>query len=147
MKETIKALIDKVLTDMEDIGIKKTDEAAALIFETGNAESGYRHLEQIGGPAKGFFQIEGWVIKDCWDNYIVFRKSIQKFLEGYGFDPDNMEFCLTSNIALQIAFCRICYRRKPGSIPKDIEGRAAYWKKHYNTPLGRGTVEHYLEAN
>ena len=147
MKDTIKKLINKVLTDMESIGIKNTKEAEDLVFETGNAESGYRALEQKGGPALGFFQIEGWVIKDCFDNYIAYRNSIQKFIEGYGFNYDNMDFCLTSNIALQIIFCRICYRRKPGAIPKDKEERAAYWKKHYNTPLGKGTPEHYLEAN
>ena len=44
------------------------------------------------------------------------------------------------------AICRIHYWRKPGAIPAEIEGQAAYWKRHYNTPLGRGTVEKYLKC-
>tara|TARA_Y100001938_G_scaffold19324_1_gene24048 strand:+ start:700 stop:1149 length:450 start_codon:yes stop_codon:yes gene_type:complete len=148
MKETIRKIIRKVLEKLSDSGIKYSDNAEDLIFETGNAETGYRHLEQMGGgPAVGFFQIEGWVIKDCWDNYIVFRKPLIEFAKSLGFNEEDMEFSVTSNIALQVFFARICYRRKPGSIPETMEDRASYWKKHYNTPLGKGTPEHYLKAN
>lgn len=34
----------------------------------------------------------------------------------------------------------------PASIPETMEDRAAYWKKHYNTEAGKGTVEHYMES-
>ena len=60
---------------------------------------------------------------------------------------EKKEFCIFSNIALAVAFCRIHYRRQPGAIPKTMEGRAKYWKKFYNSELGRGTPEHYMKAN
>ena len=33
-----------------------------------------------------------------------------------------------------------------GALPKagDIEGQGQYWKTHYNTPLGKGTVTWYV---
>ena len=68
-----------------------------------------------------------------------------------GLVEDDLTFCLLTNIALQVAFCRIYYRRKPGAIPGTIPKRAAYWLKHYNTggPHGRGkgAVDHYVAAN
>ena len=35
--------------------------------------------------------------------------------------------------------------RQPEALPEagDIEGQAAFWKQHYNTPLGAGTVSKY----
>jgi hypothetical protein len=39
---------------------------------------------------------------------------------------------------------RTHYLRCPGPIPHTIEGQAAYWKLHYNTPLGKGTEEEYM---
>lgn len=149
MKDTIKEIIEVVLKKLDkDTNINYSEEASDLIFETGNAETGYKHLKQMGGgPAVGFFQIEGWVIKDCYVNYIKYRPILIKFAEALGFDEDDMEFSVMSNIALQVFFCRICYRRRPGSIPMSTQERAVYWKKEYNTEKGKGTPEHYMEAN
>ena len=35
-----------------------------------------------------------------------------------------------------------------GFTPKagDLEGQAKYWKKYYNSHLGKGTIEHFMEA-
>jgi hypothetical protein len=64
-----------------------------------------------------------------------------------GYIEKDPVFSALTNIAVAIAMCRIYYWRQPGSIPKTIGGRAEYWKKHYNTAGGKGTPEHYLEAN
>ena len=148
MIKSIKEIIDEVLTGLEDIGIPKTKESLNLVFETGMAESGYRHLEQVGGgPALSFWQIEGWVAQDIWDNFITFRKPYIEAVYKLGLIEDKIPFCIYTNIALAAAFCRIHYRRKPGAIPKSMPGRAAYWKKWYNSEEGAGTVDHYVAAN
>lgn len=54
---------------------------------------------------------------------------------------------LRYNPYLSLIFTRLFYRLIPEAIPETIEGRAKYWKKYYNTVLGKGTVEHYLEMN
>ena len=148
MIESIKDIIDDVLNQLEDVGIPNTEEARYLVFETGMAESGYRHLEQIGGgPALSFWQIEDWVCQDIWDNFIVYRKPYIQAMYKLGLIEESIPFCVFSNIALAAAFCRIYYRRMPGAIPNSMPERAAYWKRFYNTVEGKGTVDHYVGAN
>ena len=149
MIESIKDIIDDVLTSLEDVGIPNTEEARALVFETGMAESGYRALEGYGrgNPAVSFWQIEPATIRDIWENYISYRKKLITAVYKLGLIEESKEFCIFSNIALASAFCRIHYRRQPGSIPESMPARASYWKKWYNTPKGKGTVDHYIAAN
>ena len=148
MKETIRGLIVEVLEKLDDAGIRYSPEAVDLVFETGNAETGYRHLEQMGGgPAKSFWQVELNTLADNWENYISYRKPLIEALYKLGYIEKDPEFSIVANIAVGIAMCRIYYYRQPGSIPKTIEGRADYWKIFYNTEGGKGTPEHYLEAN
>ena len=53
---------------------------------------------------------------------------------------------LATNPMYGAAVCRQCYYRKPDALPAagDIEGHANFWKKHYNTLLGAGTVTKYV---
>lgn len=144
-----KELVIEVLKRMSKI--KKSfysKDAVDLIIETAITESGnFKYLKQIKGPAVGFTQIEPDTIKDCWNNYIIYRKDLTAFILSLGFNPDDMEFSIWSNLGLQIAFTRICYYRRPGKIPGTKEERASYWKKEYNTILGKGTIQHYLDLN
>jgi hypothetical protein len=126
-----------------------SDDALSLIMRTGFAESGFRHLEQMGdGPAVGFFQVEPATIMDTWDNYVQYRPELRNALYSLGFDESEGRHRVMSNIALQVAFCRLKYRRDKYAIPKtaDLEGQAKYWKRVYNTRLGKGTVEHFIKA-
>jgi hypothetical protein len=145
MKKSIKKIIKYTLKKLA----MDSEEARALIFATGNAESGYRVLEQIGGPAIGFFQVEPNTIADVWDNYVFYRPEIKTDLWSLGFDESNMSGSVMASIALQVAFARLQYKRDPNKLP-DMGNKAAmaeYWKRVYNTELGRGTVKHFLEAN
>ena len=147
MKE-MKNIIKEVLTSLEHLTeIPNSNEAVNLIYETGMAESGYRALVQRGGPALSFFQIEPATARDIFNNYVEYREPLVEALINFGLDPMNLNFSVKTNIAIAICMCRFHYRRVPSAIPKTIEGRAKYWKKHYNTELGKGTVEHYLDAN
>ena len=147
MISSIREIIDEVLTQLEDIGIKKTPESFDLVFETGMAESHYKHIEQIGGgPGLGFFQCEVNTCYDIWENFVTFRKPYIETLYKLGLVEDRMTFCLLTNIALQVAFCRIHYRRQPGAIPKTLPARANYWLKYYNAG-GKGSIDHYVGAN
>ena len=146
MKEDVKKIIEETLDTMG----MKTDDAVDMIYRTGMAESGYRCLIQKGGgPALGFFQCEPNSAKDTLENYVSFRPKYKAMLENLGLDENNLEFSLVSNIALQVAFCRLHYRRIPSQLPKkgDIKAQAIYWKDHYNSALGKGTHEHFIEAN
>ena len=125
-------------------------DAFCMVMRTGMAETGFRHLTQMGdGPALGFFQVEPKTIMDTMDNYVNYRPKIEECLCELGYADSEVAYRVTSNIALQVAFCRLKYRRDKKAIPpaSDLEGQAKYWKRVYNTRLGKGTIEHFLEAN
>ena len=116
------------------------------------AESGYRALKGYGdgNPAIGFWQIEPATLDDMIDNYIKYRSKYKIELIDLGMKFDNSKIIsVMSNMAIQAALCRLHYRRDKDPIPSwtDLEAQGAYWKRIYNTPLGRGTVEHFVEAN
>ena len=145
MIEDIKEIAEEVLYKLDAY----SDDALALVMRTGMAESGYRVLRQMdGGPAVGFWQVELETAQDTLKNFVDYRKKYKDVLVELGLG-NNLEFSLLSNIALQVAFCRLKYLRDPEPIPcwTDIEGQASYWKRVYNTELGAGTIKHFLEAN
>ena len=82
-----------------------------------------------------------------FENFVLYRKSYIEALYKLGLVEEDLTFCVLTNIALATAFCRIYYRRKPGNIPGSMPGRAAYWRKYYNTAGGAGSVDHYIAAN
>ena len=146
MNKSIKKIIKLAL---QHLGLDSED-AREMLYVTGKAESGYKALQQYGGgPALGFFQMEPNTAIDIWDNYVMYRPKYRDKLFSLGFDDGNIEFCLLSNIGLQAAFCRLHYRRVPSALPKKdhLEAQAKYWKKYYNSHLGKGTITHFMEAN
>lgn len=150
LKDTFKSIVKDTIKRMELVNPKfYSPEAVDLVYETAVVESGnFKYLKQIKGPAIGFTQLEPETVWDCWENYIVFRNVLKHFFEEeLKFDHNDLAFCVLTNLALQVAFARIWYYRRPGKIPTTLEGRARYWKIHYNTIKGKGTVEHYLELN
>ena len=145
MIDDIKEIAEEVLYKLNTY----TPDALALVMRTGMAESGYRHLRQMNeGPAIGFWQVELDTAQDTLDNFVNYRERLKKTLIDLGLGND-LEFSLLSNIALQVAFCRLKYMRDPNPIPDwtDLRGQAKYWKKVYNTELGAGTIEHFMEVN
>ena len=140
MADEINALIAEVV---ETFG--GGEAAAELIYRTGKAESGYRTRRQYGGgPARGFWQMEPATENDIWQNFIAYRPAMKELLEAFA--GANLD--LETNDRYACAMCRIHYMRVSAPLPEagDLEAQARYWKAHYNTPLGAGTVEHFMEA-
>lgn len=121
--------------------------AEALLLGTAVQESHCgRYLHQLGnGPALGIFQMEPATYKDIWDNYIRFRPKIQhRLAELWPMQPEPEE--MVTNLLLSAVMCRLHYRRIPEPLPqaRDLPGLAGYWKKYFNTRLGRGTVSEFI---
>ena len=120
-------------------------DAFDLVMRTGMQESRFKHLEQIKGPALGFFQVELETANDIWYNYLVFKESIRDKMKMLNLPMGPWdELTIMSNIALQAALCRLHYRRFRDPIPSTIEGQADYYKRFYNTPQGKATVEEFI---
>ena len=41
--------------------------------------------------------------------------------------------------------CRLKYKNVPKKLPKTVEGMANYWKKYFNSELGKGDPEEFIE--
>ena len=104
VKDDIKTIIDWTLKYLN----MHSDDASALVYRTGMAETKYNHLKQMGdGPALGFFQCEPNTMKDIMENYVSYRDGLKQKIYYLGYNDDNPEMSLMSNVALQVAFCRI----------------------------------------
>jgi len=151
-KNQIKDLIKDVCIQLGDKYAKK--EALDIVYATGLVESKYEYIEQIGeGPARSFWQVEPETAVDNCKNFISARPELMQAaadilgVDPYHFidpQPDNWDWILRTNIAAGILHCRIKYWRVPEAIESSPEGLAKYWKKHYNTEDGAGSIEHFL---
>ena len=145
----LKKHIEYILIDMDMF----SESAVDLLMLTCAQEShmGY-YIEQIDGPARGIFQMEPGTHNFLW-KYIDRKgdhfKSMK--IDPFSIAPDfNGTRDQVLNIAYQIAMARINYWRYPDQIPARekydskevyIWALAEYWKKHWNTEKGAGTVD------
>lgn len=136
-----------VIPALDVIGLNSAS-AVELLLGTAIQESDARYLKQIGGgPALGLFQMEPATYDDIWENYLMHRPDLAKRVSALTRYPSNPNE-LVGNLWFAAAMCRVHYRRVPEPLPDagDVEGMAAYWKEHYNTHLGAGTEEEYVEG-
>jgi hypothetical protein len=128
-----------------------SEAASELVLGTCLQESNLKYIRQLGnGPALGVIQMEPATYNDIWENFLGYREELADKVmtlaaPNNGSRPSPSE--LIGNLWFACAMCRIHYYRVPDALPDqgDYETQAAYWKEHYNTPMGSGTEEEYLE--
>jgi len=146
--------VKPVLKEIEDlVGIKHTKEAEDLVLETICQESLKGHyikqeaFEPFSDNRGGFSRVQIELRSAKWIMKYIKRKGFSELIDKFY----NPKWSLQENLLWQDAFpimlCRLYYYSKRGAIPKDLRGRAEYWKKYYNTKFGAGTVEKYIENN
>ena len=138
--------------------------AEQLVLGTAIQESGgLQYREQIGGgPALGLFQIEPQDHHDIWVNYLKFHPDLRSKVLTLVVAPELIDppgtpnaqgdyvrdDTLKGNDKYAAAICRIHYFRYEGTSPlpraNGIDGIAHYWKAHYNTDIGYGTVDEFV---
>ncbi len=126
--------------------------AVELLVGTALKESGgLRWRRQLNhGPARGLFQMEGATYDDIWRNYLAFRPVLAEAIRS-AFTPAGGELTfeqITDDDAYAAVMARLKYLRVPAPLPPagDVQAQAKYWKDHYNTKLGKGTVASYVET-
>ncbi len=115
--------------------------AEQLLLATAIQESHLIHRKQIGGPALSYFQIEPKTHGDIWDNFLKDRPQLYRKITQLMSQPTaNKIKELENNDKYATAIARIHYLRIPAPLPQfnDIPKMAAYWKKYYNTAIGKG---------
>lgn len=129
---------------LKDIGLG-SNAAERLVLGTAMKESLLRYMQQIRGPAIGVYQMEAPTFKDIRENFLARALEIRRRVDAWAIGtPDAQE--MEGNLYFATAMCRAHYRRFSEDLPRqnDALGMATYWKRYYNTSLGKGTVEEAL---
>ena len=136
---------------LEAIGLN-SQSRMRLVIGTGLVESGLRFVDQVDraakpGPAYGLFQMERATHDDIWRNFLSGRHDLRGRLQGLmiqGMDPCTQ---MHGNHYYAAAMCGVFYLRIPAALPHatNLDGMARYWKKYYNTHLGAGREDDFLE--
>ncbi|MBF0140107.1 MAG: hypothetical protein HQL74_07490 [Magnetococcales bacterium] len=120
--------------------------AEELVLGTGIQESGLRLIKQQGGgPALGLWQMEPATHDDIWINFLQNKQLLAG--KVCGSDPTHDASRMLYDLRYACAMCRVHYFRKYDPLPAtgDLASQAIYWKKHYNTAMGKGKPEQYIE--
>ncbi len=121
--------------------------AEDLVLGTALQESNLRYLRQLNeGPARGVYQMEPATHDDIWENYLAFRAELRAHVSAFLAPEQERVDQLVWNLAYATAMCRVHYLRVPHPLPDpgDIRAMGEYWKRHYNTPQGRGTADEFV---
>jgi hypothetical protein len=114
--------------------------AEQLLLGTALVESNLVYVRQVGGgPALGVYQMEPRTHDDLWASFLPQHPHLMVAVERV-MTPQDRHEQLVTNLAYATAMARVMYRRVPALLPamNDIPAMAAYWKKYYNTNLGKG---------
>lgn len=128
--------------------------AEQLVMGTIYQESRAIYLKQLGkGPALGIVQMEPATHKDIWENYLRYKNDLADKVLSLVSPAHRQngqvkvnEKELIANLAYAVAMCRVHYRRERDPLPPadDVRALGEYWKQHYNTYQGAGTVDEFV---
>ena len=122
------------------------DPAVKLLAETAAAETNYgKAVDRSWNVGVGVMQFDPIGFDDVKARTSERVKDIVQKEFGIIIDRTYIGD-LRHSPMLSVIFARLKYRLIPSPIPADVHGRAAYWKKWYNSELGAGTIDHYLHA-
>lgn len=127
-----------------------SEPAELLLLGTALAESDLRFRVQHGdGPARGLFQMEPKTHDDIWVNFLAYRKPLGQAIRAFQSTPPLAPAReLELNDAYACAMARAHYLRVKAPLPTSGKPQdlGQYWKDHYNTAAGKGTVKHFIDA-
>lgn len=99
------------------------------------------------GPALGFFQMEPDTHYWLTGEYLGYRRELREAVFAASGERTFHPTLLATNGRYATAIARVNLWRVREALPSadDIEDQARYWKQHWNTEAGAGTVAQYLD--
>lgn len=161
-----KILIKKIL---KEFGLYSKDASELILMTIIHESSNFKYRRQlktytetfsdesdVGGFGLG--QIELNTHASTYEHQLRYKKErLKKIIKYFNLkDYDNVidyinnkeyknnKKLLQYNDEYNILFIRLRYIPFPEKIPSDIEGKAKYWKKYYNTSIGKGKIEDFI---
>lgn len=128
-------------------------DAETIVFNIAKQESSCgKYIRQLGygdGSLEGAFGIYQCELKtyyDIYDSYLSYHHDLIEKVDSLKIksltDAENLMY----NLPYATAICRVHLYRFKEKLPKydDIEGQAKFWKKYYNTELGKGEEPDFI---
>lgn len=137
-----------VKSTLNDLQLYSKNAEELLIFTCATESMGGTYLKQIKGPALGIYQMEPNTYNDIWQNYLKFNMSIvMKFMTSFHVAFMPPEERMIYDLRFATAMARFHYRRVDEPLPPhdNIGAIWEYYKKYYNTPLGKADREHSIK--
>lgn len=107
---------------------------------------GGTYFKQINGTAMGPYEMQRDAHDHIWNAFLPSSPQICYNLMTICELSRKPTFeMLQFHLRYATAMTRIYFVPIKESIPKDLQGQAEYWKKYYNTVLGKGTVQEYID--
>ena len=108
------------------------------------------YIRQLGCTgargAFGIYQMELATARDIYDNYLTYdREELYAFMENLKGSAVSLTDGLTWNLAFATAMSRLYYRRIREPIPFTPVQLAFYYKRYYNSYLGKATPLQFVE--
>lgn len=137
-----------------------SEAAENLVLGTGVQESLLAWVKQRGaGPALGFYQMEPATADDICHRFLSTRSELSMALgkatwphcampTGYSLlSKNDIARLLVEDMRFATIMCRLRYWMMPDPLPaaNDIDGLSQYYKKYYNTVLGKATPGEWVE--
>lgn len=127
------------------LGHGSNGKAVQMLLETAAQEThlGRYRDPTANGAGRGLFQCDRIAFIDVQKR--ARQADVDAVRAAFGFDVRTLEHVqLDSSPLLAAVFCRLFYKLIPDLFPAHLPGRAAYWKRFYNTFDGKGTSEEYM---
>jgi hypothetical protein len=127
------------------LGHGQNQMAINLLLETACVETNLGTYQDPtpGGAGWGLTQADSIGVHDIAQR--TRYKDVQIIRNCFGFDLRDLKpQDLGQDPLKAFVFTRCFYKLIPGEISATLAGRAQYWKTHYNTRLGKGTVDKYI---
>ena len=124
-----------------------SESAVRLLLGTAAVESDMgSFISQVNGPALGIYQMEPSTYNCIYDNFLAYRPLLSEKITKYKI-PDIGVEQLSGNLYYATSMARIKYYRSPRALPdkNDVKWMAMMWKNDYNSVLGKGTVDKFIE--
>lgn len=125
---------------LEDLLMYSEDAVELMLYTCANESNGGTYIKQVKGPALGIYQMEPATYADIWANFIINRNDIKlQFIHNFNAARMPSEDRMIYDLRFATAMTRIHYARVKESLPNknDINGLWEYYKKYYNSVLGK----------
>ena len=101
----------------------------------------------IAGEKKyGIYQISQATLDTVYRKVYVLYPHLGNLANRFSGTCPSRVRQLVTNLGYATAIARLIYFLKPEALPHedDIEALARYWKRYFNTPIGRGSVGDFI---